>query len=74
MDAGMHYLRLFFGSVLPFEAFPVTSDEVTMEHVQIFRELPDRWWNKWEERGTWFDKDGRKNVKETHLQWYSNTR
>lgn len=62
-----------FGSAPPFEAFPVTLDEVTIEHVEMLGRLPDRWWSKWEERNNWFDEDGRKNVKETLRQWYSNS-
>lgn len=62
-----------FGSGPPFEAFPATLDEVTIEHVEMLGKLPDRWWSKWEERSNWFDEDGRKNVKETLRQWYSNS-
>ncbi|KAB8278883.1 hypothetical protein BDV30DRAFT_233341 [Aspergillus minisclerotigenes] len=62
-----------FGSGPPFEAFPVTLDEVTIEHVEMLGRLPDRWWSKWEERSNWFDEDGRKNVKETLRQWYGNS-
>lgn len=62
-----------FGSGPPFEAFPVTLNEVTIEHVEMLGKLPDRWWSKWEERNNWFDEDGRKDVKETLRQWYSNS-
>lgn len=62
-----------FGSGPPFEAFPVTWDEVTIEHVEMLGKLPDRWWSNWEERSKWFDEDGRKNVKEPLRQWYSNS-
>ncbi|OAT13408.1 CMGC/SRPK protein kinase [Blastomyces gilchristii SLH14081] len=62
-----------FGSGPPFEAFPVTLDEVTIEHVEMLGKLPDRWWSKWEKRSNWFDEDGHKNVKETLRQWYSNS-
>ncbi|QSS58204.1 hypothetical protein I7I51_07627, partial [Histoplasma capsulatum] len=58
-----------FGSGPPFEAFPVTLNEVTIEHVEMLGKLPDRWWSKWEERNNWFDEDGRKDVKETLRQW-----
>ncbi|EEH41372.2 kinase domain-containing protein [Paracoccidioides lutzii Pb01] len=61
-----------FGSGPPFEAFPVTLDEVTIEHVEMLGKLPDRWWSKWEERSNWFE-DGHKNVKETLRQWYGNS-
>ncbi|PGH17627.1 hypothetical protein AJ79_00988 [Helicocarpus griseus UAMH5409] len=57
----------------PFEAFPVTLDEVTIEHVEMLGKLPSRWWSKWEKRTNWFDEDGHKNVKETHHQWHSNS-
>ncbi|KKZ66558.1 hypothetical protein EMCG_07672 [[Emmonsia] crescens] len=62
-----------FGSGPPFEAFPVTLDEVTIEHVEMLGKLPDRWWNKWGKRSNWFDEDGCKNVKETLQQWYGNS-
>ncbi|KAL2864090.1 kinase-like domain-containing protein [Aspergillus lucknowensis] len=62
-----------FGCRPPFESFPVSQDEVTMEHVEMLGKLPDRWWNKWEERSNWFDEDGRKNVKNSLRQWYGNT-
>lgn len=62
-----------FGSGPPFEAFPVTLDEVTIEHVEMLGRLPDRWWSKWEERNNWFDEDGRKNVKEALRQWYGSS-
>lgn len=62
-----------FGSGPPFEVFPVTLDEVTIEHVEMLGKLPDRWWSKWEKRSNWFDEDGRKNVKESLRQWYSNS-
>lgn len=62
-----------FGSAPPFEAFPVTLDEVTIEHVEMLGKLPDRWWKKWEERNNWFDDDARKDVKESLRQWYSNS-
>ncbi|EEP77520.1 predicted protein [Uncinocarpus reesii 1704] len=62
-----------FGSRPPFEAFPVTLDEVTIEHVEMLGKLPDRWWRKWAERRNWFDEDGQKNVKESLCQWYSNS-
>lgn len=68
----MHYLG-YFGSGPPFEAFPVTLDEVTIEQVEMLGKLPDRWWSKWEERSNRFDEDGRKNVKEPLRQWYSNS-
>ncbi|PGH12937.1 hypothetical protein AJ80_06542 [Polytolypa hystricis UAMH7299] len=32
-----------FGSGPPFEAFPVTLDEVIVEHVEMLGKLPDRW-------------------------------
>ena len=57
----------------PFEAFPATLDEVTIEQVEMLGRLPERWWRKWEERGNWFDEDGRKNVKESLRQWYLNS-
>ncbi|KAK2732661.1 hypothetical protein FQN57_002582 [Myotisia sp. PD_48] len=62
-----------FRSGPPFEAFPVTLDEVTIEQVKMLGKLPDRWWNKWEQRGNWFEEDGRKHVKEALRQWYSNS-
>ncbi|PYI06671.1 kinase domain-containing protein [Aspergillus sclerotiicarbonarius CBS 121057] len=62
-----------FGDRPPFEAFPATLDEVTIEHVEMLGRLPERWWSKWEERGNWFDEDGRKNVKESLRQWYLNS-
>ncbi|KAL3454399.1 hypothetical protein BJX65DRAFT_291907 [Aspergillus insuetus] len=39
-----------FGYGPPFEVFLVSPDKVTMEHVEMLGKLPDRWWNKWEER------------------------
>ncbi|RAL05778.1 kinase domain-containing protein [Aspergillus ibericus CBS 121593] len=57
----------------PFEAFPATSDEVTIEHVELLGQLPERWWRRWEKRRDWFDEDGRKNVKESLRQWYLNS-
>ncbi|GKZ18618.1 hypothetical protein AbraIFM66951_007638 [Aspergillus brasiliensis] len=62
-----------FGCRPPFESFPVTQDEVTMEHVEMLGKLPDRWWNEWKERSNWFDEDGRKNVKDNLRRWYGNT-
>jgi serine/threonine-protein kinase SRPK3 len=62
-----------FGCWPPFESFPVSLDEVTMEHVEMLGKLPDRWWNEWKERSNWFDEDGHKNVKEDLRQWYGNT-
>ncbi|KAK2805333.1 hypothetical protein FQN50_006234 [Emmonsiellopsis sp. PD_5] len=62
-----------FGSRPPFEAFPVTLDEVTIEQVEMLGKLPDRWWSKWDERSNWFDEDGRKNVKENLRQWYGSS-
>lgn len=47
-----------FGSSPPFEAFPITLDRVTIEHVEMLGRLPDRWWSKWEERRNRFDEDG----------------
>ncbi|PYH97905.1 hypothetical protein BO71DRAFT_447596 [Aspergillus ellipticus CBS 707.79] len=38
-----------FGDHPPFEAFPVTLDEVTIEHVEMLGRLPGRWWSRWEE-------------------------
>lgn len=65
----MYYWDIF-GCRPPFESFPVSLDEVTMEHVEMLGKLPDRWWNEWKGRGNWFDEDGRKNVKEDLRQWY----
>lgn len=62
-----------FGDSPPFEAFPVTPDDVTIEQVETLGRLPDRWWRKWETRSNWFDEDGRKNVKGSLLQWYDNS-
>lgn len=62
-----------FGCKPPFESFPVSLDEVTMEHVEMLGKLPDRWWNEWKERSNWFDEDGHKNAKEDLRQWYGNT-
>ncbi|KAE8150635.1 kinase-like domain-containing protein [Aspergillus avenaceus] len=62
-----------FGCRPPFESFPISLDEVTMEHVEMLGKLPDRWWKEWKERNNWFDEDGRKNVKENLQQWYGNT-
>jgi serine/threonine protein kinase len=62
-----------FGCRPPFESFHVSLDEVTMEHVEMLGKLPDRRWNKWEERSNWFDEDGRTNVKEDLRQRYGHT-
>ncbi|KAI9367633.1 hypothetical protein BJX61DRAFT_547292 [Aspergillus egyptiacus] len=62
-----------FGCRPPFESFPASLDEVTVEQVEMLGKLPDRWWNQWEERSNWFDEDGHKNVKEDLRQWYGNT-
>ncbi|QVM06377.1 hypothetical protein D8B26_001090 [Coccidioides posadasii str. Silveira] len=62
-----------FGSSPPFEAFPGSQDDITVEHVETFGKLPDQWWSKWETRGNWFDEDGHKNVKESLRQYYGNT-
>ncbi|EER37234.1 protein kinase [Histoplasma capsulatum H143] len=62
-----------FGSSPPFEAFPGSQDDITIEHVETFGKLPDQWWSKWETRGNWFDEDGHKNVKESLQQYYGNT-
>ncbi|PWY71751.1 kinase-like protein [Aspergillus heteromorphus CBS 117.55] len=61
-----------FGSAPPFEVFVPGRDSVTREHVDTFGKLPDRWWGKWENRGNWFDEDGRKAVKEDLRQYYTN--
>ena len=63
-----------FGSGPPFQAFPATPDEVTIEHVEMLGKLPERWWSKWEARSNWFDDDGNKNVKECFRQYYGNSR
>ncbi|EER42932.1 protein kinase [Histoplasma capsulatum H143] len=63
----------FPGDIPPFEAFPITLDRVTIEHVEMLGRLPDRWWSKWEERRNRFDEDGHQNVKETLRQWYGNS-
>ncbi|KAB8261677.1 kinase domain-containing protein [Aspergillus pseudonomiae] len=57
----------------PFEAFPATLDDVTIEHVEMLGKLPERWWSKWEERRNWFNEDGCKDVKESLRQWYSSS-
>ncbi|PGH03223.1 CMGC/SRPK protein kinase [Helicocarpus griseus UAMH5409] len=62
-----------FGSGPPFQAFPATLDEVTIEHVEMLGKLPEQWWNKWEARNNWFDDNGNKNVKEGLCQYYSNS-
>ncbi|GAB1210544.1 hypothetical protein APSETT445_009339 [Aspergillus pseudonomiae] len=62
-----------FGERPPFEAFPATLDEVTIEHVEMLGKLPERWWSKWEERRNWFNEDGCKDVKESLRQWYSSS-
>ncbi|KAL3478029.1 kinase-like domain-containing protein [Aspergillus californicus] len=56
-----------FGRRPPFESFPISLDEVTIEQVEMLGKLPTRWWNEWENRSNWFDEDGTKNVK-VHLQ------
>lgn len=61
------------GAAPPFEVFVPSLDSVTREHVETFGKLPDRWWRKWENRNNWFDEDGRKDVKESLKQYYSNT-
>lgn len=62
-----------FGKGPPFEAFPVSLDDVTTEQVEMLGRLPERWWNKWETRNNWFDDTGCKNVKEDLRQWYGNS-
>ncbi|KNG80046.1 protein kinase domain-containing protein [Aspergillus nomiae NRRL 13137] len=62
-----------FGDRPPFEAFPATLDEVTIEHVEMLGKLPERWWSKWGERRNWFNEDGCKDVKESLRQWYSSS-
>ncbi|OGM49590.1 hypothetical protein ABOM_001773 [Aspergillus bombycis] len=62
-----------FGDRPPFEAFPATLDEVTIEHVEMLGRLPERWWSKWEERSNWFNEDGCKDVTESLRQWYSSS-
>lgn len=55
-----------FGSNSLFQTFAGTWEEVTVEHVEIFGKLPDRWWNKWSTRSDWFADDGTKNVAEKY--------
>ena len=62
-----------FGCRPPFESFPVSIDEVTIEQIEMIGKLPDRWWKAWEERSNWFDEDGHKTIKEDLQQWYGNT-
>lgn len=62
-----------FGSSPPFETFPGSQDDIIVEHVETFGKLPDQWWSKWETRGSWFDEEGHKNVKESLRQYYGNT-
>ncbi|KAE8547892.1 hypothetical protein TMatcc_009715 [Talaromyces marneffei ATCC 18224] len=57
----------------PFESFPVSLDEVTMEHVEMLGKLPNRWWNEWKERSNRFHEDTHKSVKEDLRQWYGIT-
>ena len=61
------------GSAPPFEAFVLSLDSVTREHVETFGKLPDRWWEKWANRNNWFDEYGRKDVNEKLRHLYSNS-
>lgn len=62
-----------FGCGPPFETFPVTLDEVTIEQVEMLGKLPELLWRKWEERGNWFDENWCKNAKEDLRLWYGNS-
>ncbi|KAF3491902.1 uncharacterized protein GIQ15_01419 [Arthroderma uncinatum] len=60
-----------FGDGPLFQTFAGTWEELTIEHVEVFGKLPDRWWNKWSTRSDWFDDDGTKNVKkEKYRPWH----
>jgi serine/threonine-protein kinase SRPK3 len=35
------------------------NDEIIQQMVQIKGKLPDKWWNSWTRRSTWFNEDGK---------------
>lgn len=45
-----------------FESFMADREEVLVEMVRLLGRFPERWWGKWEERGAWFEEDGRWKV------------
>lgn len=47
-----------FGKRTLFEAFMPHPDDVLVEMISTLGMLPDRWWNKWENRNQYFHSNG----------------
>lgn len=37
----------------------ITEDEMVSQHIDVLGPMPTSWWDRWEERGEFFDQDGR---------------
>lgn len=37
----------------------ITEDEMVCEHIDVLGSLPKHWWERWEERGEFFDQNAR---------------
>ena len=44
-----------------FDDILATPDDITAEQVDTLRDLPLQWWEKWEARHEYFDKNGKPN-------------
>ena len=47
-----------------FEGFMPNSDDVLSEVVDTLGQLPERWWEKWEQRREFYEEDGRKKTED----------
>lgn len=37
----------------------ITEDELVSQHIDVLGSMPSSWWERWENRGEFFDQDGR---------------
>ena len=51
-----------FGKAALFEAFMPDKDRIIAEMVSTLGPLPERWWEKWENRGIYFSRDGARRM------------
>ncbi|KAL9125046.1 MAG: hypothetical protein Q9217_005697 [Psora testacea] len=52
-----------------FEGFMPNADDVLSEIVDTLGRLPERWWEKWEQRGEFYEEDGRKKIEHLTEQY-----
>ncbi|KAL9098137.1 MAG: hypothetical protein Q9163_006147 [Psora crenata] len=52
-----------------FKCFMPNADEVLSEVVDTLGRLPERWWEKWEHRGEFYEEDGRKKIEHLTEQY-----